>query len=67
MSLLELGITFVVVVAPKDYDPVASGFYKPEGREDRTYYDSDEEESMDMRQQPQVNTGIEMSHQRLRF
>jgi hypothetical protein len=49
-------ITFVV--APKDYDPVASGFYKPKRREDRTYYDSDEEESMDVRQQPHVTTGI---------
>lgn len=48
------------VLAPKDYDPVASGFYKPKRRENRTFYESDEEENMNMRRKSQVSAGIEI-------
>jgi len=56
-------ITTDFVVAPKDYDPVVTGFYKPKCGENRTFYESDEEEFPYVCQQPKVTVGIEIIFQ----
>mmetsp|Transcript_30112 Transcript_30112/g.35774 ORF Transcript_30112/g.35774 Transcript_30112/m.35774 type:complete len:247 (+) Transcript_30112:139-879(+) len=48
------------LVAPKDYDPIASGFYKPKCGEDRQYYESDEDDYTSAGQETKAGGGIEI-------
>jgi len=46
--------------APKDYNPIATGFYKPKCGENRPYYESDEDDYTSAGQKPKASGGIEI-------